>query len=141
MNYASPISRLARVAEALAADQLPEPADRMWLVQGARTYIGGEWGLLEALGLNVDQGQRDPRTALALERRDVTVRAASKYWPVAENLHLALNRYFCSGWQRERHLQECPANRIGRPEEWLWRILNAREQVICSKHIRDIVRK
>lgn len=130
-----------RVTEALAAGTLPERDDCTWLVSEAQKYYDGECGLVEALGLNVDAGQRDPRTVLALQLRDESVRAASKYWPVAENLHLALNRYFCAGWKRERELRDCPAHRIGKPEEFLWRILKAREHVISSKQIRDILRR
>jgi hypothetical protein len=142
VNHAVPIARLARVFEALAAERLPAPEDRKWAVSSLRSYFDGDCGFIEAFGLEVQPGQSDPRTVAALERRNELICEASlKHWPVAADFHRALSRYATAVWPRERLLPSCPQSRLGKPEEFLWRILRERDHVISSQQIRDITHR
>jgi len=140
MTGVAAIGRLQRVADALAAGLVPEAEDATAHAAALQSYLAGS-DLAAALGLTCGPGQEDARLALRRQRRDGYVRTAAEFWPVAEDLHLALSRYAASGWSRERHLADCPSHRIGTPLEVLWRILHEIDRVISSRQIREILRR
>ena len=100
-------ARLERIKNALAENRQPAPDDVAWALsideQSIRAEVGG---LDEAKRLIVEFSRRFPALT-SIGMRDL------------------IARYETSAWRRERLADECPPQRVGRPEEFCWRILRA----------------
>ena len=76
------------------------------------------------------RGHRPPETLAALERRDALIcEAVAVYFPgssandAAHRLHIALQRYECGSWRRDRSADVCPSRHAGRITGYCWQIL------------------
>lgn len=85
-----------------------------------------------ASGLDEILAGKVPAAALELDElaeqrraeRDRLIRAAiDRHSLTQPGLAEMIERYETTAWPREREHHECPATRLGRPEEFAWRIL------------------
>jgi len=90
--------------------------------------------LSAAFGIEMDRGERDPRDALAIRRRDAALRRAAVLI-VEKNckqrisgLRARLARYFDGTWRQERTLTKNPHHR-DKLKAALWDVLKASPQV------------
>lgn len=129
--------RIAALINALKAGEPLAAEDARWLGSSLESERP-----LRALGLTRSPGQRSLATIAATELRNQLLReAAEKHFPgfskskQAETLFKGLQRYRCSAWERERSEVECPLKRLGKPEDFYWRILKARDRQLSAKTI------
>lgn len=137
---ADPTERVAiidRVAERLRRSQNPE---EQWVGEGLGAWANSDVDSLEhALGVGQGPGERDPRTVVAVLRRDEAVCQAAKCWPSVRALAEALARYRAGAWLKDRIHRTCPPRLADRDERHLWEILRERDRPLSKSAIHAIV--
>jgi hypothetical protein len=136
---------LKQIADALVAGEPVPPELATWFAAAAAAIDQGV-PADRALGLVGRPGQRSPATRAAIARRDALARAAVQtFEPGACRarqsrwLHEELGRYHGGPWRRVRDAPDCPPQHIGKPAEYFWRMLKARDAVPSAKHFERIL--
>jgi hypothetical protein len=101
-------ARFARIQAALTENRQPAPDDVEWV-----------------LSIDAESVRRRPGTEGLEEAKRLIVEFARKFCLTSLQMHACIARYETSAWPRERLLDECPRLRVGRPEEFCWKILRA----------------
>lgn len=118
--------RMMRVQAALKAGRALAPDDRDFLLLIRPDSVPSPPGA-GAVALN--------------ETRRLLLEFARRFPMNSLRMHERLCRYESSAWSRERMLDACPIQRIGRPEEFCWRVLRAFGRSPSARLIREILRK
>jgi hypothetical protein len=100
MSAVAPLKRLVRIADALESGTPVAADDARRLVESIRRYQSGS-AIDDALGLRLHPGERDPRSRLALERRDALLHETAQRFcsglstaAAANRLHVTMNAIF-----------------------------------------------
>ena len=144
MNHIAAISRLARVADCLAAEQLPAPDDCAAHADALRQYLGRECKSTdEAMGVARGPGIGDARDALARHKRDEWFRkAAATHKKTAKELATIEHSYISQGaWKRDQTQSTCPTRLQGTVQGCIWHALKAWPREIGERQIEIILPK
>jgi hypothetical protein len=113
-------ARFERVQAAIAAGRTPAQDDARWFLKlDADEFQGGAAGLNEVRKLIAEFALQFPMTS--------------------KDMSKCIARYEASAWGRERLSVDCPTARIGRPEEFAWKILRCYGRSPKDRTIRRIL--
>ena len=113
-------ARFERVQAAIAAGRSPAPDDARWF-------------------LKLDANEFQAGSASLDEARKLIAELAKRFVLTSDQAYECIARYDTTAWRRERLLAECPPQRIGRPEEFAWKILRSYGRTPSSRTIRRIL--
>lgn len=120
MTGAAAQARFERVQAAIKAGRAPAPDDARWFLKlDANEFQGSAAGLTET--------------------KKLVAELAHTFALTSDQAHACVARYDATAWRRERLLAECPPQRVGRPEEFAWKILRSYGRTPSSRTIRRIL--
>ena len=130
--------KLESLVNGLEAGQLPSPKDTEFLARTIRHFITTPSRSRDTLLTQEDRRERDQHlTELA---RRYCQHLPSVHAKARQILKWSA-RYEASGWLIEQHSAVCPARRIGKPEEHIWRAFVAGGVIPSLRQLQKILKK
>jgi hypothetical protein len=96
---------------------------------------------LQRIAAAIEAGELVLRSTTPFERRDAIIRETYHQFFLGNLRALAdrMRMYERTAWPRERAFNDCPAHRVGKPEERFWQALRLVPRSLSHDRIRKIV--